>query len=101
MICPCPKCGELRTCVNLANNGVTCWHCLSEIMFEPSDHEPPPAVLEGVRCMRVAERTDGEFGMFFAEADANRDVFIACSFTSWGMSADLAVRPVIARVFEK
>jgi hypothetical protein len=86
----CPECGELRTTINL-KTGRRCWRCLSAEMYEPNECEPPPAVMEGISCMRMVENRQ-EFALFFAQANSNHEAMIFASF-SWGM-VDMVARPV-------
>jgi hypothetical protein len=94
MIVTCPKCGELRDTINLKAGGVTCWQCLTTLLFEPNpDYEPPVATLTGVRCLRrVENQSPGKWGIIFCEAESNEQAMILASFSDWGL-ADMIACP--------
>lgn len=89
MICRCSKCGELRTTVPL-KTGATCSHCLFVESFEPSDHEPPPTVLDGIECGRLVENRK-DFALLFVRANSNQEGMVAASDV-WGMVEMTATR---------
>ncbi len=92
MICRCSKCGELRTVVPL-KAGATCSHCLFVQSFEPSGYEPPPAVLENIRCLRVVENLEVFGLMLINDCPSNVEAMITASFASWNM-CKMSARPI-------
>ena len=100
MIRVCPSCGELRECLPLVT-GTMCWVCTTEKLHTKNECEcddpcdccdVPPAVMEGVPCVRQVERS-GEWAMLLVnDAPSNQSAMILGTF-AWGMCSMVA-RPI-------
>jgi hypothetical protein len=89
----CPQCDQLTATLVRENSSgrYFCWRCFSAETFVPNECEPPPAVMDGVMCLRRVENLD-DFALLFVTAESNQAAMIL-GFVTWGV-CNMEARPI-------